>query len=115
MDEYRPALASYLDEEGRLKQLPGKRQKPKLDLMIAYLASFFEPGIKYSEREVNDILNDLHSFQDPATLRRLLFGTGRLDRTVDGRGVLEGGGMRATSKPLCFTKNPIRKTEACLF
>jgi len=35
--------------------------------------------------EVNNLLNSHHSFKDPATLRRLLFGTGLIDRTVDGK------------------------------
>ena len=50
-----------------------------------YLADKFNSGIKYSETEVNAILYAQHSFNDPATLRRLLYGTGRLDRTIDGR------------------------------
>jgi len=78
-------IATYLDESGRISQLPGKRQKKKLDIMIAYLATHFEPGRKYSEPEVNEVLNAHHSFEDPATLRRLLYGTGRMDRTMDGR------------------------------
>lgn len=78
-------LKGYRDEEGKFKQLPGKKQKRKLDLMIAFMAEQFEAGKKYSEIEVNDILNKHHSFKDPATLRRLLFGNGYLDRTLDGR------------------------------
>lgn len=78
-------ISGYLDSSGRISQLPGKRQKKKLDIMISYLASHFEVGRKYSEPEVNELLNAHHSFNDPATLRRLLYGTGQLDRTTDGR------------------------------
>lgn len=78
-------ISGYLDEAGLISRLPGKRQKKKLDLMIAHLAEQFKSGVKYSEMEVNEILNQHHSFNDPATLRRLLFGTGKLDRTLDGR------------------------------
>jgi len=78
-------LKGYQDEDGKFKQLPGKKQKKKLDLMIAYLGDQFEINKKYSETEVNDTLNAHHSFNDPATLRRLLFGSGILNRTVDGR------------------------------
>ena len=78
-------LKGYLDEDGRFNRLPGKKQKVKLDCMLEYLAKQFENGKKYSEIEVNDLLNQHHSFKDPATLRRLLYGTGFLDRTSDGR------------------------------
>ena len=84
MERYK-VLEGYLDEEGKFDRLPGKRQKKKLDLMISFLASQFEKGITYTEKEVNHILNQHHSFNDPATLRRLLFGTGWMQRTVDGR------------------------------
>ena len=53
--------------------------------MIEFLAMQFDKGKKYTEKEVNAILNQHHSFNDPATLRRLLFGTGIMNRTVDGR------------------------------
>lgn len=79
------SLNGYLDENGKFERLPGKKQKKKLDQMLKILANEFEHGRKYSELEVNDILNSKHSFNDPATLRRMLFGTKVLDRTIDGR------------------------------
>lgn len=79
------ALTGYLNEANQFTRLPGKKQKRKLDLMIDFLASLFAPEVIYSEHQVNEILNKVHSFNDPATLRRLLIGTGRLGRSVDGR------------------------------
>jgi len=79
-----PALKSYLDADNKLGSLPGRKQKKKLDLIIDYLSTQFQAGTVYSEAEVNAILNRHHSFKDPATLRRLLYGTGKLDRTKDG-------------------------------
>ena len=84
MEKYQ-SLNGYRDEHGKFDRLPGKRQKKKLDLMIEYLATKFDVSRKYTEQEVNEILNQHHSFNDPATLRRLLFGTGFLQRTLDGR------------------------------
>lgn len=78
-------LKGYLDEEGRFNKFPGKKQKKKQALMLEALASKFDLNKKYTEIEVNDILNQYHSFNDPATLRRLMFGTKLLDRTLDGR------------------------------
>jgi hypothetical protein len=78
-------LRGYLDDDGLLTRLPGKKQKKKLDLLIDFLASQFESDTTYTEIEVNTILNQHHSFNDPATLRRLLIGTKKLQRSVDGR------------------------------
>lgn len=84
MNQYTP-LQGYLDDEGKFDRLPGKRQKQKQALMLQYLAEQFTAGRRYSEREVNEILNRHHSFEDPATLRRMLFGSKLLGRTIDGR------------------------------
>lgn len=79
------SIQGYQDKNGKFHSFPGKRQKEKQTLMLQYLASKFETNKKYSEKEVNDILNEYHSFNDPATLRRLMFGKGFINRTVDGR------------------------------
>jgi hypothetical protein len=70
MDDY-ASLDGYRDEVGRFTQLPGKRQKNKQAQMLAALASHFQPGRTYTEREINEILNQHHTFNDPATLRRM--------------------------------------------
>ena len=84
MEKYK-TLEGYLDEEGKFSQFPGKKQKKKQFLMLEYLAEKFTAGKKYTEREVNEILNQYHSFNDPATLRRLMFGSRLLNRTLDGK------------------------------
>jgi hypothetical protein len=84
MDDY-ASLDGYRDEVGRFTQLPGKRQKNKQAQMLAALASHFQPGRTYTEREINEILNQHHTFNDPATLRRMMFGSKLLNRTLDGR------------------------------
>lgn len=78
-------LKGYLDEEGKFNKFPGKKQKKKQALMLQSLASKFDSEKKYTEKEVNEILNQYHSFNDPATLRRLMFGSKLLDRTLDGK------------------------------
>ena len=79
------SLQSYQDEKGRFTMFPGKKQKIKQQLMLEYLVSFFETDKTYTEQQVNDILNKHHTFEDPASLRRLMFGKGLLGRTLDGR------------------------------
>jgi hypothetical protein len=75
-------LAPFLDARGRFKSWPVK-EKLQRDA-IASLATRFEPWRKYSEREVNDILLDWHTFGDWARLRRLLYAWGYFDRSPDG-------------------------------
>lgn len=80
--DYTVLLKNFLDSRDRLKAFPAKR---KLQLYaIAYLAEKFEPGRTYTEAEVNDLLDQWHTFHDPATLRRELYQNHYLDRTPDG-------------------------------
>jgi DNA-binding transcriptional ArsR family regulator len=52
----------------RLKEIPAGRKKRRI--VLRWLAERFEPGVRYSEREVNEILARSHP--DTATLRREL-------------------------------------------
>ncbi|MBL8118575.1 MAG: DUF2087 domain-containing protein [Anaerolineae bacterium] len=76
------ALKNHLDSEGRLQTWPSKRALQLVALQ--YLATRFEPGKIYTEREVNNLLNQWHTFTDPALLRRELFDSGLLNRQKDG-------------------------------
>ena len=75
-------LAPFVDSTGRFKAWPVKRklQEPAL----AFLASKFQPGIEYSEGDVNEVLMLWHTFRDWARLRRDLFDHGYLERDADG-------------------------------
>ena len=79
-----PVLSArrFLDREGRLRVWPSKLKDQKQAL--AWLAARFEPGRRYHEREVNELLNSLHAFEDWALLRRSLYDYGFLDRERDG-------------------------------
>lgn len=74
--------------DGRLVAIPTKRGKriPVLDR----LAQEFEPGVKYSEREVNDCLREFHP--DVAALRRYLVEEGFMDRIPGGAEYWRSGG-----------------------
>ena len=76
-------LKNFLDSEKRLISFPAKR-KMKL-LALAYLAGKFEKEKKYTEKEVNELLNQWHTFSDPATLRRELYNLRFLDREPSGK------------------------------
>jgi len=77
-----PNARRFLDREGRLRIYPSKR-KDRL-LVLAWLASHFDLGAEYTEKEVNARLNELHTFGDWALLRRELFDERFLDRDPDG-------------------------------
>lgn len=73
-------LRHYLDSKGRLKLYPSKKKYKILSLM--FLASKFESGTEYTESEINDILDDWHTFNDRCMMRRELYNNrflGRLD------------------------------------
>ena len=77
-------LDGYLDDAGKYTSLPGKRQKKKQLLMLQHLASKIESGKKFTEMQINEILNEHTAFRDPATLRRLMWGHKLIMRTLDG-------------------------------
>ncbi|GAA4558034.1 DUF2087 domain-containing protein [Planotetraspora kaengkrachanensis] len=62
--------------DGRLTSLPVKRSK-KL-IVLDYVARVFEPGVRYSEKEVDVSLRAFHD--DYAALRRYLVDEGFLSR-----------------------------------
>ena len=76
-------LKNFLDSDGRLVSYPSKR-KMKLCALI-YLAEKFKKGLVYSEKEVNVLLNEWHTFNDPATLRRELYNHRFLNRDSYGK------------------------------
>ncbi|HET7430082.1 MAG TPA: DUF2087 domain-containing protein [Nocardioides sp.] len=64
----RRVLANFLGPDGRLRTIPTKHAK--LLVVLDHLAQEFEPGRRYPEAEVNDILQGFHP--DYAALRRYL-------------------------------------------
>jgi predicted transcriptional regulator len=82
LDAYdRKVVANYSRPDGRLKDLPSQRKK--LDAVLRHIVRAFEPGLQYSEKEVNEILARFH--EDTAFLRRELVGARLLARSSDGR------------------------------
>lgn len=74
-------LRRFLDEDGRLRQYPSKRSTQLAALR--WLATHFEHARHYTQKDVDEILQDLHSFADWVLLRRELIDAGLLDRTRD--------------------------------
>lgn len=74
-------LKDYSLPDGHLKTIPSQRKK--LEVVLRHIGRSFEPGVIYSEKEVNQILEEFH--QDTASLRREMIGLGLLERSSDGR------------------------------
>ncbi len=75
-------IRRFFDAQGRLATWPAKQQDQVA--VLRHLASSFDPDRRYSEQEVNVLLNQRHTWRDPATLRRQLYDHYLLDRTSDG-------------------------------
>jgi predicted transcriptional regulator len=81
LDGYdRKVVADFCRRDGSLKIIPAQRKK--LEAVLRYVVRVFEPGRRYPEREVNELLARFHA--DTASLRRELVGYGLMQR--------EGGG-----------------------
>lgn len=75
--------------DGRLVHMPTKLSKRRV--LLEELAHRFEPGVRYTEKEVNASLAPVS--RDTATLRRYLVDEGLLDR-ADGEYWRSGGSVR---------------------
>jgi hypothetical protein len=61
-------LRAYLSPDGTLKAIP--TQHKKLMVILNHLVKTFEPGVKYPESQVNQMLRRFHD--DTAALRRYM-------------------------------------------
>ncbi len=75
-------IENFLDKDGKLKQWPSKTAAKEASL--AYIAAKFSPGRVYTEKEVNAVISEWHTFGDYFILRRGMVEAGLLTRTADG-------------------------------
>jgi biotin operon repressor len=76
----RKVIADFTRPDGSLKEIPAQRKK--LEAILRYVVRDFEPGKRYTEKQVNKTLSRFHA--DTASLRRALVGAKLMQR--------EGGG-----------------------
>jgi hypothetical protein len=69
-------LRDFLLPDGSLKVIPAQRKK--LEVILRHIVKDFEPGRRYTEKEVVAILERYH--KDTATLRREMVGYGLIRR-----------------------------------
>ena len=82
MQEAEIHIDAFLDKEGKIKAMPSKRAVRKA--VLAYLAAKFELGRNYTEKEINAICDQWHTFNDYFLLRRELVDAKFLQRERDG-------------------------------
>jgi DNA-binding transcriptional ArsR family regulator len=75
-DFERKVLSEWMTPSGTLKAIP--QQHKKLLVILRYLLKVFEPGQRYPEKQVNELLRRFHP--DTAALRRYLVDEKMLER-----------------------------------
>lgn len=76
-------IDNFLDEMGKIKAWPAKHEK-KTEVLL-YLRTKFEEDRFYTEKQVNEIIKEWHTFGDFFLLRRGLIDKKLICRTDDGR------------------------------
>ena len=82
MEDCAQELRAFLNEKGQLTSMPSKHRK-KL-LVYYYIGTKVEPGRRYTESELNDLIDEWGLFHDAATVRREMYNFGLLNRERDG-------------------------------
>jgi biotin operon repressor len=77
----RRVLTNYLLADGAIKEIP--IQDKKLLVILRYVCDHVEPGRRYSEKEVNELIARFHP--DTASLRRAMIDRGLMKREATGR------------------------------
>ena len=75
-EKYRREVLSHFFKYGKLTQLPTQRKKR--EIVLAKIAESFEPGRRYDEKEVNEIIHRFH--EDHCTVRREMIACGLMAR-----------------------------------
>ena len=76
----RKVLATFTDADGRITSFPAQRKKYLV--LLRYVVRAFEPGVRYTEKQVNEILSRYN--EDTADLRRSLIDTRMMARETGG-------------------------------
>jgi hypothetical protein len=72
----------FLDDSGKVFAWPKKHADKQL--VLEYMVGKFEHEKPYTEKEVNEIVNQWHTFQDWPLLRRGMIDAGLLTRDIEG-------------------------------
>jgi hypothetical protein len=76
--EQEAVVRNFVTDDGRIRALPAREGKRRV--VLEWVASRFESGRRYTEKEVNGLL--LGIYDDPASLRRHLVDAGLVARNA---------------------------------
>ena len=76
---------TFYDEQGLLKAWPAKGREKVREQVLQWLLSHFSSDDVLSEKQVSQRLCELHTFNDPASLRREMIVRGLMVRSRDCR------------------------------
>lgn len=82
MEQKQSNIKQFLDDDGRITQFPRKHSSSLQ--VLEYLVTKFQKGHLYNEKQVNEICNHWHTFNDYFVLRRSLVDEGFLKREING-------------------------------
>lgn len=85
-------LSNFLDSGGRIKSFPA--QDKKLLAILRHVVNAFEPGLRYPEKQVNELLSRFN--EDTAFLRRSLIEYKLMEREGGGGAYWRATGMKET-------------------
>ena len=81
VDAYdRKVLNAYMTSDGKVRDFPS--QQKKLEVIMRHVVQVFEPGQRYTEKQVNEMLARFN--EDTAQLRRNLIDFGLMQRQGGG-------------------------------
>jgi hypothetical protein len=81
LDAYdRKVINTFCEPDGRIRQFPAQRKK--FEVLLRYVIQAFEPGARYTEKQINEILKAYSD--DVATLRRGFIDYRMMQRDVSG-------------------------------
>lgn len=81
-EKERETINPFIDEEGRICAWPSKHSKKRL--VLEYLVEKFELDRVYTEKEVNQRIDEWQTIEDLFLFRRELVDAGLMRRTPNG-------------------------------
>jgi diamine N-acetyltransferase len=82
-------LENFLNKQGLIKAWPSKQEAKHM--VLRFIGYKFETGRFYTEKEVNQLIDENHAFGDYFLLRRGIVDLGIMKRTANGARYWRGG------------------------
>ncbi|CAM4411578.1 DUF2087 domain-containing protein [Deinococcus marmoris] len=83
MEGMTKSISDFQDDHGRIIAWPSKRRRVHQMAILDYLTGLFEPGVSYNQGQVERVLADHSTLEDPSVLLTELLDSEYLT-TADG-------------------------------